>query len=109
MEFSARILQYMAERGTSAYKIAKETGISQSTFSKWKRNPTSKVSMEIAGKIADYFGITIQELLDPARAQELAAAQLQDGLDYSGLSEESLAEVKRYIALLRLRDAQQRK
>lgn len=63
MEISQKILNYMDSRGVSAYKLHKAIGISESTFSKWKSKPTSKIDASILSDIADYFEITIDELL----------------------------------------------
>ena len=63
MELSQRILQYMQEKGVTAYKISKATGISESLFSMWKKKPTSNVSVKNLEVIAEYFEITVDELI----------------------------------------------
>ena len=63
MEHSQIILNIMKERNISAYRLAKETGISESLFSKWEKNPTSKISSINLVKIADYLGCSIDYLL----------------------------------------------
>lgn len=63
MEHSQRILQIIKERGTTEYRIAKDTGISDSLFAKWKEKPTSKISSEKLVLIADYFGCSIDYLV----------------------------------------------
>ena len=63
MELSQKILQYMQDKGVTAYKISKATGISESLFSMWKKKPTSKVSVKNLELIAEYFGITVDELM----------------------------------------------
>lgn len=63
MELSQVILEYIAARGISYYKIAKATGISESLFSKWKSSPTSEISASNVFKIASYFNTSIDELL----------------------------------------------
>lgn len=54
--------QLLHSYGISAYKFCKETGISQSTISTWK-SKKNLISGEIAKKIADYFGITVDYLM----------------------------------------------
>ena len=44
MYYSERILTILEERGISPYRVSKETGISQSVFSNWKRKPTSRIT-----------------------------------------------------------------
>lgn len=46
----------------SAYKVAKDTGISQTTFSNWKSG-RSVPKNEIMSKLADYFGVSIDYLM----------------------------------------------
>lgn len=53
----------MQNNNISAYKLAKETGISESLFSKWKKNPTSEISSSNLMKIANCLGCSIDYLL----------------------------------------------
>lgn len=66
MEHSQIILDIIKQRNISAYKLAKETGISESLFSKWKKNPTSEISSSNLVKIADYLGCSVDYLLGRA-------------------------------------------
>ena len=50
-------------KNISAYKLAKETGISESLFSKWKKNPTSEISSSNLVRIADYLDCSVDFLL----------------------------------------------
>ena len=63
VEHSQIILNVIAEKNISAYKIAKNTGISESLFSKWKINPTSDISSNNLCKIADYLDCSVDYLL----------------------------------------------
>ena len=63
MYHSSNILQILKENNISAYKISKETGISESLFSKWKKNPTSEISSINLTKIADYLDCSVDYLL----------------------------------------------
>lgn len=63
MEHSQRILECLRTQGITAYRLAKETGISESLFSKWKKRPTSNISAETLNKIASYLGCSTDELL----------------------------------------------
>ena len=63
MEHSQIILDILASRGISAYRLAKETNISESLFSKWKKNPTSDISSSNLVRIADYLGCSVDYLL----------------------------------------------
>ena len=49
----------LAERGVTAYQVAKETGISTATLTQWKQGLyTPKVDKIM--KIADYFGVPLE-------------------------------------------------
>ena len=48
--------------GVSAYKVAKETGVTQSTLSDWKRG-RSTPKAENMKKLADYFGVSVDYLM----------------------------------------------
>ena len=63
MEYSQKILEYMETHGITGYRLAKETGISESLFGKWRKNPTSKIDALTLTKIADYFHISIETLI----------------------------------------------
>lgn len=63
MEFSQIILNYMELHDISGYKLAKATGISESLFGKWRAKPTSKIDTSNIAKIANYFNVSMDELL----------------------------------------------
>lgn len=50
------------EREVTVYRVAKETGISASTFSDWKNGRSTPKADKLA-RIADYFGIGLDEWL----------------------------------------------
>ena len=52
----------LAERGVTAYQVAKATGISTGSLSDWK-NGRSTPKVEKLQKIAAYFGVSMDELL----------------------------------------------
>lgn len=45
--------------GVSAYRVAKDTGISQQTFSSWKRGEYTP-KLDKLTKIAEYFGVPVE-------------------------------------------------
>ena len=53
--------QLLQKYGVTAYKVAKATGISQTTFSNWKSG-RSIPKTDAMQKIADYFGVTLDYL-----------------------------------------------
>ncbi len=54
--------QLLQSLGITTYKFCKDTGISQSTISTWKKK-RNLISGEIAKEIADYFNVTVDYLM----------------------------------------------
>lgn len=48
--------------GVTPYKVSKETGVSQSTLSDWKKGKITPKS-DTMKKIADYFGVSVDYLM----------------------------------------------
>ena len=63
MEHSENILRIMDERGVTSYRMAKETGISESLFGAWRKKPTSKIYSCNLVLIAQYLGCSVDYLL----------------------------------------------
>lgn len=55
----SKLLQF---HGVTSYKVSKETGISQSTLSDWKKGKITPKS-DTMKKIADYFGVSVDYLM----------------------------------------------
>ena len=54
--------QLLQEYGVTAYKVAKEAGVSQSMLSEWKKGVYTPKQDKLK-KIADYFGVTVDYLM----------------------------------------------
>ena len=50
------------EKGVTDYRVSEETGITKSTFTDWKSG-RSKPKLDKLQKIADYFGVTVNDLV----------------------------------------------
>ena len=55
-------LKLLEEKGVSAYKVGKATGIAGSTFTDWKTG-RSVPKQDKLQKIADYFGVSLDYLM----------------------------------------------
>lgn len=95
MENSEIILNYIDNHNSTAYQIAKSTGISESTISKWRKSPTSKIDVSVVQKIAMFYGVTISELLDENQANLISVSNHEQQLleYYNELDEISKASV----------------
>lgn len=58
----AKFDKILQEKGITRYKVAKDTGISQSALSDWKSGK-SKPKTDKLLKIAEYFGVDIKDLV----------------------------------------------
>ncbi len=88
---------------TPAY-VGRELGIDKSTISCWKARKT-KPSDVNAQKIADYFGVTVEELMgkgikkDPVPKDGAVSQEKQQLLDMiDGLSDEQCRKLAGFIA-----------
>lgn len=52
----------MNERGITPYRVSKETGVSQTTLSEWKKG-TYTPKIEKLQKIADYFNVALDYIM----------------------------------------------
>lgn len=95
---------------TPAY-VGRELGIDKSTISCWKARKT-KPSDVNAQKIADYFGVTVEELMsdtpsagikkDPIPKDGAVSSAAQEIFDFlDSASGEELADVIKYIRYLK--------
>ncbi len=53
--------QLLQKKGVSPYKVAKETGVTQTALSNWKLGKSTPTAKTLQ-KIADYFGVPIDYL-----------------------------------------------
>lgn len=71
-----RIFEIMKDRGLTAYRVSKDTGISQASLADWRKG-RSKPKFDKLKKLADYFGVSVYYLtgevegFDPARQQKI--------------------------------------
>ena len=69
-------MQLMEEKGVTAYRVAKDTGITQATLSRWKTGRVSP-SIETLQVLAEYFGVTIDYLMGNTHAEEQTPPKTQ--------------------------------
>ena len=81
MDTTQRIFFIMQERGLTAYRVSKATGISTGNFSDWKSGK-AKPGHRALQKLSSYFGVSIDYLSghtdDPAPPEVLTADALPD-------------------------------
>ena len=78
----------LKKHNITAYKLSKELGISQSTFSDWKRGRCVPKQDKMQ-KIADYFGVSLEYLSTGEEKKEEPALNARDKKDI----EKNLAKI----------------
>lgn len=63
MNHAQNVLNIIEARNISLYRVAKETGISESLFSKWKKAPDTFITSQNLILIADYLDCSVDYLL----------------------------------------------
>lgn len=67
----------MKSHNLTAYQISKETGVAQSTLSDWKKGK-SKPKTDKLQKIADYFGVSVDYLMNGSAPEPKQGYYLND-------------------------------
>ena len=109
--FFDRLKKLCEEKGVSTYKACTDIGLNRAAVAKWKNG--SIPSGSTAAKLADYFGVTTDYLLGKENKKapteigerKMSDAELKFALwgDCEDVSDEDLADVRRYAAFVRER------
>ena len=98
-----RIFQLMEKLGLSAYRVSKDTGISQASLADWRKG-RSNPKIDKLQKLADYFGVSIYYLtgevddFDSARQQKIGFIKSCGvDTDFSHYDDESIDDI--YVAM----------
>lgn len=100
----------LKERNITAYRVAKDTGITTATLTDWKKGRTQP-KMDKLQKIADYFGVSLDYLCgkeekDPVQHHEISDEDIKFALFGGGpVTDAQYAEVKQFVNFIKERDA----
>ncbi|MVB11143.1 helix-turn-helix protein [Caprobacter fermentans] len=83
----------LKEAGITAYKVSKDTGISQTTLSDWKRG-RSVPKTEKLQIIADYFDVSLDYLLGKTGIKKTPALTEKDERDISRRLDQTLSDLE---------------
>lgn len=95
MEFSEIIQNLLASRKITAYRLSKETGISQRLIGYWKKGE-KKPSYENLKKLSDFFNVSTDYLItgedspEPNLPSDPEEVQLREKLSHYGFALKSL-------------------
>ena len=68
--FYDHFVRLCKQKGVSTSKAAIDAGLSKSTVTKWKKDPTTKPSGNVIDKLCRYFDISVSELLGYEEEEE---------------------------------------
>lgn len=109
--FYERLTCLCRRRGITPSRAAQDAGISKSTVTKWKNDPTARPSGTVLAKLTEYFGMTTSELLGegvysneprPVTDEEIKFA-LFGGSE--GITQEMYDEVRSFAAFVKNRES----
>ena len=80
----------LKKRNISAYKVAKDTGITQSTFSEWKKG-TYTPKLDKLNKIASYFDIPVEYFTESESISPVPDSNKQH------LTKKDLVDLNKYL------------
>lgn len=99
-------LKLLNEKGVTAYKVGKATGIASSTFTDWKSG-RSVPKQEKLQKIADYFGVSLDYLMTGKEsALKMDSLYTDENSDFlievtnKAKDKEFVERMKKYMSLL---------
>ena len=109
--FYDRFIQLCSQRGVSPSRAAIDAGISKSLVTKWKSNACKEPSPDVLRKLANYFGVTVSDLLDEEKAptpkdgRKIDLKDVDVGFygDFVELSEDDQETVRDMVRVMRER------
>ena len=86
----------LSERGITAYRVAKETGITTATLTNWKKGKYTPKQDKLQ-KIADFFGVSLEYLMtgkESTNKEKTPKLTSRDERDISRRLEQTLEELE---------------
>ena len=99
-----RIQSLCDESGIRPGRLCDALGLSRSLMTDLKMGRRKSVKAETAGKLADYFGVAVQTLLDRESADSLSEQALKFALFGGDATDAQLEEVRQFARFVRARD-----
>ena len=107
MDVVDKIDQLLADRGLSAAKLCRELGFSSGLYSQWRKR-SQKPSADKLKKIAAYFGVSVDYLMDtmPGMERETGPDDIRIALyhETEGMSDETLDRVLQFARFARIEE-----
>ena len=101
-----RLFALCQERGITAYRMCKDTGVQPSVMTDLKMGRRQTVKAETAAKIAAYFGVSVDYLLGNEEKPTAVKAVSDEELKFAlfgdaTVSDEDFEDVKRFAEFIR--------
>lgn len=85
--------QLLRAAGITAYKVSKDTGISQTTLSDWKRGRSTPKTEKLQ-TLADYFDVSLDYLLGKTTIKKAPVLTKKDERDISKRLDQTLSDLE---------------
>lgn len=95
-----RIKQIREKKNITAYKLAKEVGISRSYLSELENNKKMNVSLKVLFDISKYLDVNIKDLFYTSLDIEKLRKEMHRCIDKYGLDSKEVLEISQLIDLL---------
>ncbi|MBR6789768.1 MAG: helix-turn-helix domain-containing protein [Oscillospiraceae bacterium] len=105
MDIVDKIDRLLKDRGISAAQLCRELGFSSGLYSQWRKR-SQKPSAEKLRKIAAYFGVSLDYLMDRTPGPGDAADDIRIALyhETEGMSDETLDRVLQFARFARIEE-----
>ena len=95
-----RIKQIREKKNITAYKLAKEVGISRSYLSELENNKKMNVSLKVLFDISKYLDVNIKDLFYTSLDIENLRKEMHNCINKYGLDSKEVLEISQLIDLL---------
>jgi transcriptional regulator with XRE-family HTH domain len=92
--FADVFTKLLEERGVTTYRLSKETGIPSAMISKWKNGHANPSATNLK-KLADYFGVAMDELRGNGLATHVVAHDIHDSAFVQGTNNGTVVTLSR--------------
>lgn len=107
-----RIDLLLAQRGISGAKMSSDLGMSRSFMTELRKGRAKSIKLDTAQRIAAYFGVSVNYLLDGAEEAASSRPVSDDDIKFAlfggdgEITDEMYEEVKRFAAYVKQREGQ---
>ena len=110
-----KIDELLRQKGISGAKMSGDLGMSRSFMTELRKGRAKSVKLETAQKIADYFGVSVSELMDEKNASAVTGKGVTDAdikfALFGGdgeITDAMYDEVRRFAAYVKQREAEKK-